>query len=133
MLAGESFQLQCEEFKSRYRVILFDLPGQGRSIKPDGSIDLDALTEDTAALIDVLHCWPCRVVGFSMGSFIAMRLAARHASLVRSNTLIAPSAAAESKRKMRACAVLILLVRLFGPRVIAGRMRVMSTTRITIF
>lgn len=122
MLASESFAAQREAFRNTHRVITFDLRGQGRSEKTRTGLDLDTLTADTAELIERLRCGPCHVVGFSMGSFVAMRLAARHPALVRTLTLIGPSADAEEPENLPRYARLIQFVRWFGPRLVAPRL-----------
>jgi 3-oxoadipate enol-lactonase len=122
MLASESFEAQRKAFSPTHRVVTFDLRGQGQSEKTPHGLDLDTLAADTAALIEQLVRGPCHVVGFSMGSFIAMRLAARHPDLVRSLTLIGPSADAEEAANQPRYARMIRFVRWFGPRLLAPRM-----------
>jgi len=122
MLASESYAAQREAFRDRYRVITFDLRGQGRSAKTPERLDLDSLAEDTVALANELGLNSVHLVGFSMGSFIAMRIAARHPALVRTLTLIGPSADAEEPQNMPRYARLIRFVRWFGPRWIAPQM-----------
>lgn len=120
MLASESWHHQVEAFRDRYRVLTFDLRGQGRSeMTPDG-LDLDSLAADTATLIGTLVAGPCHLVGFSMGSFVAMRVAARHPDLVRTLTLIGPSAEAEEPDNLPRYRLLIRLVTLFGPGIAIG-------------
>jgi pimeloyl-ACP methyl ester carboxylesterase len=116
MLARESYDRQIEAFQSDYRIIAYDLRGQGRSQKTTDRLDLESLTEDAAALVETLNGAPVHIVGFSMGTFIAMRLAARYPHLVRSLTLIGPSAEAEDPENMPRYEMLIRLVRLFGAR-----------------
>jgi 3-oxoadipate enol-lactonase len=122
MLASESYAAQREAFRDRYRVITFDLRGQGRSEKTAERLDLDSLAEDTVALVARLGLHKVHLVGFSMGSFIAMRVAARHPGLVRSLTLIGPSADAEEPQNLPRYARLIRFVRWFGPRWIAPQL-----------
>jgi pimeloyl-ACP methyl ester carboxylesterase len=122
MLASESYAAQRDAFRDRYRVVTFDLRGQGRSAKTTDRLDLDSLAEDTVALVEQLGLNTVHLVGFSMGSFIAMRIAARHPALVRSLTLIGPSADAEEPQNMPRYARLIRFVRWFGPRWIAPQM-----------
>jgi pimeloyl-ACP methyl ester carboxylesterase len=120
MLASGSWHHQVEAFADRYRVLTFDLRGQGRSeMTPDG-LDLDNLAADAAALIGALVEGPCHLVGFSMGSFVAMRVAARRPELVRTLTLIGPSAEAEEAENLPRYALLIRLVTLFGPGLVIG-------------
>lgn len=122
MLAGESFAQQRRAFRGDHRVVTPDLRGQGRSEMTRVGLDLDSLAADLVALIEALDCGPCHVVGFSMGAFIALRLGARRPDLVRSLTLIGPSAQAEDPAKMTRYRVMILLAGLLGVRPIAGRL-----------
>jgi pimeloyl-ACP methyl ester carboxylesterase len=122
MLASESYAAQREAFRDRYRVITFDLRGQGRSEKTTDRLDLDSLAEDSVALMERLGLHRVHLVGFSMGSFIAMRIAARHPELVRSLTLIGPSSDAEEPQNLPRYAKLIRFVRWFGPRWIAPQL-----------
>lgn len=122
MLASESWQAQRDHFAATHRVITFDLRGQGRSEHTKGGLGLDALAEDAAELVRRLAPDGCHVVGFSMGAFIALRLAARHGALVRSLILIGVSADAESWRKMPAYAAMIALVAVAGVRPVATRL-----------
>lgn len=114
MLASDSWHGQVAALSSRYRVITFDLRGQGRSDKPRTGLDLDSLAADTVALIETLCDRPCHLVGFSMGSFIALRVAAARPDLLASLTLVGPSAAPEDPALMPRYRRLIALVRLFG-------------------
>ncbi len=122
MLASESYAAQREAFRDRYRVITFDLRGQGQSDKTADRLDLDSLAEDTIALVERLNLGKPHLVGFSMGSFIAMRVAARRPDLVRSLTLIGASADAEEASHLPRYARLIRFVRWFGPRWIAPQL-----------
>lgn len=122
LLASESWQSQCDFFSSTHRVVTFDLRGQGRSEHTRDRLDLDSLADDAIALIEALGLGPCHLVGFSMGSFIALRIAARRPDLVRSQMLIGASADAEERSNAPRYAIMIALVTAFGPRPIAGRL-----------
>lgn len=122
MLASESFEAQVEALKDRYRVITFDLRGQGRSEKTRNRLDIDSLAEDTVALIERLTTDRVHLVAFSMGTFVAMRIAARRPHFVRSLCLIGPSADAEEPENMPKYRQLIRFVRAFGPRLVANRL-----------
>ena len=122
MLTSESFDPQWFAFQDHYRLVRFDLRGQGRSAHTRDRLDLESLTTDTAALIEQLDLRCCHVVGFSMGSFIALRLAARRPDLVRSLTLIGASADAEAPENLPRYRRMIALVRWFGPRLLSSAM-----------
>lgn len=122
MLASESWQAQRDHFAQDYRIITYDLRGQGSSEHIKEGLGLDSLAEDAAELMQILAPEGCHVVGFSMGAFIALRLGARHPRLVRSLTLIGVSADAESWGKMPAYAAMIAVVSLAGISPVASRM-----------
>lgn len=120
MLASESWEAQVASFSATHRVVTFDLRGQGRSAHISAGLDLDNLAADTVELIRALRLGPCHLVGFSMGTFVAMRVAARRPELVRTLTLIGPSAEAEEPENLPRYRLLIALVKLFGPRPFTG-------------
>jgi pimeloyl-ACP methyl ester carboxylesterase len=122
MLASESWEAQRDHLAASHRVVTFDLRGQGQSEHTPTGLDLDSLAQDTAALIEALDIGPCHIVGFSMGAFIALRIAARRPELVRSLLLVGPSAEAEARSNAPRYALMIGLVTLFGPRPVASRM-----------
>ncbi|QKN67396.1 alpha/beta hydrolase [Amycolatopsis sp. WAC 01375] len=72
-----------------FRVITMD----NRGIKPsdDGTdgFTIEDLVSDVAALIDFLDAVPCRVIGTSMGSYIAQEVALAHPELLHSVVLMA--------------------------------------------
>jgi 3-oxoadipate enol-lactonase len=119
LFSGRMFDGQVDALKDRYRCITFDFRGQGRSqVTPDG-YNMDSLYEDTAKLIEKLECAPCHFLGFSMGGFIAMRLAARRPDLVKSLILIDTSADPEPKENLRRYRLLNLIARRVGPWAVA--------------
>lgn len=95
LLDCRMFDVQVAALQGRYRCVAFDFRGQGRSEVTRGGYDMDSLTEDAACLIRSLGCAPCHFVGFSMGGFVGMRLAARHPGLLRSLAPVGTSASPE--------------------------------------
>lgn len=122
MLASDSWQALFDRFAVSHCVVRFDLRGQGRSDHTTDRLDLDSLADDTAQLIEALGLAPCHLIGFSMGSFIAMRVAARWPDRVRSLLLIGASANAEERRNAPRYALMLAFVRVFGPKPLAGEM-----------
>jgi len=93
---GRMFDAQVRHFRDRFRCIVYDHRGQGRSSVPDGRvIDMDQVYRDAVALIETLNAGPCHFVGLSMGGFVGLRIAARKPMLLRSLTLLGTSADAE--------------------------------------
>jgi pimeloyl-ACP methyl ester carboxylesterase len=63
-----------------YRVVVFDNAGLGGTAKLPAPLTVDAMADQTAALISSLNLTAPDVLGWSMGSMIAQSLAVRHAS-----------------------------------------------------
>ncbi len=72
-----------------FRVITMDNRGIPPSDDGKDGFTIDDLVSDVAALIDYLDAVPCRVVGTSMGSYIAQELALAHPELLASVVLMA--------------------------------------------
>jgi 3-oxoadipate enol-lactonase len=80
---------QVPVFARHYRTIAFDTRGTGRSRVPDGPYGIDELAQDAA---DVLDGRQARVVGLSMGGYVALTLALAQPDLVRSLVLVGTGA-----------------------------------------
>lgn len=65
-----------------HRVIVFDYPGLAQSGPAPGRMTIENLTTWTAGLIEELGLTSTHVLGWSMGGFIAQRLAVRYPQLV---------------------------------------------------
>jgi pimeloyl-ACP methyl ester carboxylesterase len=98
LMSGRMFDKQVNALADRYRCVRWDHRGQGLSQVTASGYDMDSLTEDAAALIRQLECAPCHFLGLSMGGFVGMRLAIRHAPLLRSLILVDTSADPESEK-----------------------------------
>ena len=70
-------------FTDRYRCLIYDCRGQGRSSKPDQSYGPTLHAADLAALCGAVGIGPALFVGLSNGGVALLYLAAEHPSLVR--------------------------------------------------
>lgn len=88
---GNSYWLwfrQIPAFKERYRCVVFDNRGAGRSSKPDYPYTMPMFADDTVGLMDALGIDNAHIVGVSMGGYIAQQIAVSYPEKVRSLVLI---------------------------------------------
>ncbi|GAA4971908.1 alpha/beta fold hydrolase [Actinoplanes utahensis] len=80
-----------------HRVVTFDNRGM-RAGDTGTPFTIDDLVADTVALIEQLDLGPCRVVGTSMGSYVAAELALARPELLRQVVLMAARARSDEMR-----------------------------------
>ncbi|MCS7177741.1 MAG: alpha/beta fold hydrolase [Anaerolineae bacterium] len=86
---GEDWSLlQAPALSQRYRVLMPDLRGHGRSDKPPGPYTIPQMAEDIAGFLPAVGADAAHVVGFSLGGVVAQALAAHHPERVRSLILV---------------------------------------------
>ena len=69
---------QVKALKSKYRCILMDLRGQGRSTLSSAGISYDLMASDAIALLDHLEIEKAHVVGWSVGAIISLNMAMKY-------------------------------------------------------
>ena len=114
LISGVMFDPQVAAFSRKYRCVVYDHRGQGRSVVPKSGYDLDTLTDDAIDLIETLGLGPCHFVGLSMGGGVGMRIAIRRPDLLKSLVLISANADPEPRKSRSRYWRLNLLARLFG-------------------
>ncbi len=118
---GADWAFQIEALAARFRVLVPDLPGAGRSLPPRRHAIAD-YAERLQALLDALEVQRCHVVGFSLGGAVALELAlqapGRVQRLATINSL--PSYRPDSMRKRLELHGQLGLVRALGLRRAAG-------------
>jgi pimeloyl-ACP methyl ester carboxylesterase len=72
-----------------HRVVIFDNAGIGQTQALPAPLSIDAMADQTSALIGALGLAPANVLGWSMGSMIAQALAVLHPAQVRRLVLCA--------------------------------------------
>ena len=78
---------QRHALASRFRLVMVDNRGVGRSDQPPGPYDLEVMATDAIAALDHAGYGSAHVLGASMGGIIAQVIGVRHAERTRSLTL----------------------------------------------
>lgn len=84
-----------------YRAIVPDLPGYGRSDKPETTYSLDFFGNALSGLLDALDIRRCVLVGNSLGGAIAIKLALEQPQRVSRLVLMAPGGLMEKEQYYR--------------------------------
>lgn len=85
---GVTWRPQIDALSPRFEVAWFDHRGVGQSPRGTGPVSIEAMAEDSLALLDALGWHDAHVVGHSMGGVIAQELALRARGRVRSLSLL---------------------------------------------
>jgi pimeloyl-ACP methyl ester carboxylesterase len=76
--SGAQFEHQIEAFARKFRLIVPDARGQGRTTDGPGPLTYHAMAEDVRALLDHLHVKHADLLGWSDGGDVALDLAMHH-------------------------------------------------------
>jgi aminoacrylate hydrolase len=87
-VVGEGWRRQVEALKQRFQTLTFDNRGIGKSTPCTGRISIEAMAEDSRALMDAVGWESAHVVGHSMGGVIAQQVALDCPRRVRSLSLL---------------------------------------------
>ncbi len=96
---GSVWEPHLAEFEKHFRCIVGDNRGVGQSDKPAGAYSTDEMADDYAGLLHNLGIKKAKVIGCSMGSTIAQKLAIRHPQKVDSIVLMCPWARCDNTAK----------------------------------
>ena len=86
-----------QRLADRYKVILFDNRGAGRSDQPAGPFTIEQMTSDTVGLMDTLGIERAHIFGGSMGGMIALQMALDYPKRVDKLVLGATTAGGRSR------------------------------------
>lgn len=109
---GTAWGTHTAVFARSFRTIVVDLPGHGRTGIHDDPVrmGIERTADDLASILVRLGAVPARILGYSLGARIALRLAVAHPDVVARVVLESPSAglasAAEQWSRRRADAAL---------------------------
>lgn len=85
---GESWMAQGPALAEHYRVFVPDRRGHGRTPDVEGPASMDLFAADMVAFMEALEIGPARVIGWSDGGKVAVRMALTRPDLVRKLVLI---------------------------------------------
>jgi pimeloyl-ACP methyl ester carboxylesterase len=91
-------QLLADEFTT----YVPDLPGFGRSPKPDGRLDIPGLADSAAAYLDAVGVERATIVGNSLGTAILASFAERHPDRLERAVMVSPAGGKQSQPLPRA-------------------------------
>jgi 3-oxoadipate enol-lactonase len=118
-LGSEMWQSQIQLLKKNYRVIAYDLRGQGRSDTGDGQFTLEFLVDDLIALLDKLKIERAILCGLSMGGYIALRSTERNTDRVNGLILCDTKSEADTNEGKLARAAAIKAIKRDGVKTFA--------------
>ncbi|MEW6226385.1 MAG: 2-succinyl-6-hydroxy-2,4-cyclohexadiene-1-carboxylate synthase [Chloroflexota bacterium] len=94
---GSSWGAHATALARRFRVVVVDLPGHGRSgYAAPARMTVERTADDLATILAHLDAAPAHVIGYSLGARIGLRLAVAHPAAVASLVLESPSAGIEN-------------------------------------
>ena len=85
-------------FSDRFQVVLIDLPGHGRTGSPSAPerYSMENVSRDLVAIFDALHLVAVNLLGYSMGGRLALYVAVKHPTRVKSLIIESASPGLES-------------------------------------
>ena len=95
-----------DELAARFRVLVPCLPGHGGTVAPAATMSVEATADALTTLLRERGATPGHVLGYSLGSRVALRLAVAHPDVVDRLVLESPSAGlpTEAERAARRAA-----------------------------
>lgn len=119
--SGADWALQFPAFAGRFRVIVPDLPGSGRSDLPQGELSVATMARSLWRLLEHLQIGQVNLVGFSLGGAVALEMAIERPGAVKRLALINSLASyrIDHWRKWFEALVPAVLIRVAGMRCLA--------------
>jgi pimeloyl-ACP methyl ester carboxylesterase len=115
-LHGDGWSPQVDALSSRYQCITFDNRGMGRSQPVPRGLTVDRMVSDTLAVMDAAGARAAHLVGHSLGGCVALGVALREPTRVRSLALLCTSARGADATKLTLPMLLLGLRTRIGSR-----------------
>ena len=94
---SDAWQAHGADIVERHRILVPCLPGHGGTTAPSEAMSVEATADALAGLLELRDAVPARVVGYSLGARVALRLAVAHPEVVDRLVLESPSAGLPSE------------------------------------
>ncbi|MEK4004393.1 alpha/beta fold hydrolase [Paenibacillus sp. FSL H3-0333] len=95
--SAEYWEKVIPSLTAHYRVIAPDLRGHGASDAPLGAYTIEQMADDVLSLLNALEIPECYLLGHSLGGYITLSFAQRHASRLKGFGLIHSSGYPDSE------------------------------------
>lgn len=105
-ISGRYMVPTAELLAAEYRTLVPDLPGFGRSPRPDRPLTIPGLADRLAGLLDAVGAESATVVGNSLGCAVLSAFAERHPARLDRAVLVSPAGGIHSQPLLRALAQL---------------------------
>lgn len=118
---AEDWEFQVPDFARRYRVIVPELRGFGRTPRGEGKQSIPRMAADVKALLDALHIEQPILVGHSMGGAVSLQLALDHPGFVQRMVIAnsVPTFMPRTARQKFEIFYRLIVTRLLGPQRLA--------------
>lgn len=91
------FRQYIDKLAKKYKVLIFDNRGVGKTDKPDIPYNIQTMADDTLSLLDALGIGEAYVLGVSLGGRIAMELTLSHPEKVKKLMLVSTAPSVQVK------------------------------------
>ena len=91
------FKPYTDRLAEKYKVLIFDNRGAGKTDKPDLPYSIPMMAEDTASLLEALGVEEAFLLGVSLGGRIAMEFTLQHPGTVRKLILVSAAPSVQTK------------------------------------
>lgn len=106
-ISGRYLEPTAALLADRYRTFVPDLPGAGRSLRPERPLDIPGFADALLAYCDVMGVERATFVGNSLGCPIIIELAHRHPDRVSRAVLVSPAGGPANQPLVRALSQMI--------------------------
>ena len=98
-MSGECWRPAVDSLKRKYRCLLYDSRGTGRSqpVSPEARFEIDDHADDLNIILESAGIFDATLVGHEMGALVAAVCAERHPQTVNSLVLVSPRQAISDK------------------------------------